>query len=103
MTPDQKAELRATKATLLELFNSNTIQDAGLAITAGIIALGAFGLPLRLGLVVATLIGIGVGISIEMGKRRRAVLPGEVSNIPLVPTNEVCEISSEKPGGEEGV
>ncbi len=73
------------------------------AITAGIIALGAFGLPLRLGLVVATLIGIGVGISIEMGKRRRAVLPGEVSNIPLVPTNEVCEISSEKPGGEEGV
>ena len=73
------------------------------AITAGIIALVAFGLPLRLGLVVATLIGIGVGMSIEMGKPGRSALPGKASHTPPVPTDEAFELSQVKPGGKKGV
>src|SRR5437588_2776936 len=73
------------------------------ALTAGIIALVAFGLPLRLGLVVATLIGMGVGMSIEMGKPGRSALPGKASHTPPVPTDEAFELSQEKPGGKKGV
>lgn len=73
------------------------------AITAGIIALVAFALPLRLGLVLATLIGMGVGMSIEMRKRGRSTLPGKASYTPPAPTNEAFELSQGKPGRKDGV
>ena len=80
---------------------------AGLAaaVVAGTIAVLAAGLPLKLGLIVATLIGITVGLCLEPRDRKRvSMLEAEEQNVDQTPAHtEPVEITPVSHTGKDGV